>query len=50
VRYGPDDDAERETRAPYNTALRGLQVSLRAYERDSRQIREVRVKESFVPE
>jgi type II secretory pathway pseudopilin PulG len=50
TRYGPDDDAERETRAPYDTALRGLQVSLRAYERDSRQIREVRVKESFVPE
>lgn len=50
TRYGPDDDAERETRPPYDTALRGLQVSLRAYERDSRQIREVRVKESFVPE
>jgi hypothetical protein len=50
TRYGPDDDGERETRAPYDTALRGIQVSLRAYERDSRQIREVRVKESFVPE
>lgn len=50
TRYGPDDDGERETRPPYDTALRGLQVSLRAYERDSRQIREVRVKESFVPE
>ncbi|QDV79960.1 PilW family protein [Botrimarina mediterranea] len=48
--YGPDDFAERETRPPYDAALRGLQVSLRAYERDSRQIREVRVKESFVPE
>ncbi len=50
VLYGPDDFAERETRPPYDAALRGLQVSLRAYERDSRQIREVRVKESFVPE
>ncbi|WP_146443973.1 PilW family protein [Botrimarina colliarenosi] len=50
TRLGPDDYAERETRPPYDAPLRGLQVSLRAYERDSRQIREVRVKESFVPE
>lgn len=49
-RFGPDDDAERETRPPYDTALRGMQVTLRVYERDSRQIREVRVRESFVPE
>ncbi len=48
--FGPDDAAERETRPPYDTALRGMQVSLRVYERDSRQIREVRVRESFVPE
>lgn len=50
TRFGPDDYAERETRPPYDTALRGLQVTLRAYERDSRQIREVKVRESFVPE
>lgn len=50
TRNGPDDPAERETRPPYDTALRGVQVSLRAYERDSRQIREVKVRESFVPE
>lgn len=48
--YGPDDPAERETRPPYDTALRGVQVALRVYERDSRQIREVKVRESFVPE
>lgn len=48
--YGPDDYAERETRPPYDAALRGLQVTLRTYERDSRQIREVKVRESFVPE
>ncbi|MEO0529394.1 MAG: prepilin-type N-terminal cleavage/methylation domain-containing protein [Planctomycetota bacterium] len=48
--YGPDDYAERETRPPYDTALRGTQVTLRVYERDSRQIREVKVRESFVPE
>lgn len=50
TRFGPDDDAERETRPPYDTALRGMQASLRVYERDSRQIREVRVRESFIPE
>ena len=50
TRHGPDDYAERETRPPYDSALRGLQVTLRTYERDSRQIREVRVRESFVPE
>lgn len=50
VRFGPDDYDERETRPPYDSALRGLQVTLRVYERDSRQIREVRVRESFVPE
>lgn len=49
-RLGPDDYAERETRPPYDASLRGVQVTLRAYERDSRQIREVRVRESFVPE
>lgn len=48
--YGPDDPDERETRPPYDTALRGVQVALRVYERDSRQIREVKVRESFVPE
>ena len=46
----PTTYAERETRPPYDSALRGLQVTLRAYERDSRQIREVSVRESFVPE
>ncbi|QDT69793.1 hypothetical protein MalM25_27340 [Planctomycetes bacterium MalM25] len=50
TRYGPDDLAERETRPPYDSALRGMQVTLRAYERDSRQIREVNLRESFVPE
>lgn len=50
ARFGADDYAERETRPPYDSALRGMQVTLRAYERDSRQIREVNVRESFMPE
>ena len=47
---GIDDVGERETQPPYDRALRGLQVKIRVYERDSRQIRETTVKESFVPE
>ena len=48
--YGPDDAGERETRPPYASALRGMQVKLRAYERDSLQVIETTVRESFVPE
>ncbi|MGL4513740.1 MAG: PilW family protein [Lacipirellulaceae bacterium] len=49
-RAGPDDLSERETQPPYDTNLRGVQVTLRAYERDSRQVRQTSVIESFVPE
>ncbi|TWT43225.1 type II secretion system protein [Botrimarina hoheduenensis] len=47
---GPDDSGERETRPPYDASLRGVQVRVRVYERDSRQVRESIVRESFVPE
>ena len=47
---GVDDVSERETTPPYDRPLRGLQVKLRLYERDSRQIREVSVKQHFVPD
>jgi hypothetical protein len=50
LRYGVDDAGERETSPPYDVPLRGMQVRLRAYERDSRQVREVGVKQHFVPE
>jgi hypothetical protein len=50
VRLGPDDVGERETAPPYDKPLRGMQVVLRLYERDSRQIRQVSVNQSFVPE
>ena len=49
-RLGPDDVGERETVPPYDKPLRGLQVVLRLYERDSRQVRQVSVNQSFVPE
>jgi prepilin-type N-terminal cleavage/methylation domain-containing protein len=47
---GPDDVGERETAPPYDKPLRGVQVLLRLYERDSRQVRQVSVNQSFVPE
>lgn len=47
---GADDPGERETRPPYDRPLRGIQAQLRVYERDSRQVRETTVRESFVPE
>jgi hypothetical protein len=47
---GPDDAGERETAPPYDKPLRGLQAVLRLYERDSRQVRQVSVNQSFVPE
>ena len=50
VRLGVDDVGERETAPPYDKPLRGMQVLLRAYERDSRQIRQIRVNQHFMPE
>ncbi|MCC7473984.1 MAG: hypothetical protein IT425_01200, partial [Pirellulales bacterium] len=50
VRLGVDDVGERETTPPYDKPLRGVQVILRAYERDSRTIRQVRVNQHFMQE
>lgn len=50
TRLGVDDVGERETAPPYDKPLRGIQVLMRAYERDSRQIRQVRVNQHFMPE
>ncbi len=47
---GIDDVGERETAPPYDKPLRGAQVLVRAYERDSRAIRQVRVSQHFMPE
>lgn len=49
-RLGPDDVGERETTPPYDKPLRAVQVVLRLYETDSRQIRQTSVNQSFVPE
>jgi hypothetical protein len=40
---GPDDPGERETSPPYPYPLLGVQVKLRVYEPESRQIRETTV-------
>jgi hypothetical protein len=50
IRLGPDDVGERETAPPYDKPLRGAQVIVRAYERDSRAIRQIRVSQHFMPE
>lgn len=47
--FGVDDPGERETAPPYDAPLRGVRITLRGYEIDSRQIREVNVKQAFVP-
>lgn len=44
-----DDPLERETWPPYPLPLRGIQVKIRCFERDSRQIREVTVVQQFLP-
>ena len=47
---GVDDVGERETIPPYERPLRGVQIKLRAFERDSQQLREVTVGQHFLPE
>jgi len=47
---GVDDVSERETMPPYPIPLRGLQVRLRVYESDTRQVRQETIRVDFVPE
>jgi prepilin-type N-terminal cleavage/methylation domain-containing protein len=44
-----DDAAEFETRPPYPYPLRGIEVRLRCYEPESRQVRQVTIRHTFVP-
>jgi hypothetical protein len=44
-----DDPGEMETSAPYPAPLRGIQVKIRVFEPDSRQVREVTVVQDFLP-
>ena len=44
-----DDASEQITSSPYPVPLRGIQVKIRCYEPDSRQIREVTIENDFLP-
>jgi len=44
-----DDPTEMETSPPYPAPLRGIQIKIRCFEPDSRQIREVTVVQEFLP-
>lgn len=44
-----DDPGEMETSPPYPVPLRGIQIKIRVFEPDSRQIREVTVVQDFLP-
>ena len=45
-----DDAAEKLTSPPYPYPLRGIQVKIRVFEPDSRQVREVTVVQDFLPQ
>ena len=44
-----DDAGEMETAPPYPVPLRGIQIKIRTFEPDSRQVREVTVIQDFLP-
>ena len=44
-----DDDSEKLYPPPYPVPLRGIQVKIRVFEPDSRQVREVTVEHEFLP-
>jgi hypothetical protein len=45
-----DDIDEQEAPPPYPAPLRGIQVKIRVFEPDSKQIREVTIVQDFLPE
>ena len=45
-----DDDAEKTYPPPYPVPLRGIQVKIRVFEPDSKQVREVTVVQDFLPQ
>ncbi len=47
---GVDDADELRTSPPYPVPLRGIQVKIRVFEPDSRQVREVTVVQDFLPQ
>ncbi len=49
-RLGVDDMGERETVPAYDWPLRAVQVTIRAYEPDSRQVRQATVRQQMMPQ
>jgi len=47
---GVDDPNERETRPPYERPLRGIRITVRVYEPDTRQVRQISVIQNFASE
>lgn len=45
-----DDADEFLTSPPYPVPLRGIQVKIRVFEPDSRSVREVTIKQDFLPQ
>ncbi len=44
-----DDASEQLTSPPYPVPLRGIQVKIRCFEPDSKQVREVTIEQDFLP-
>ncbi len=44
-----DDQSESITQPPYPVALRGIQIKIRCFEPDSRQVREITIEHDFLP-
>jgi hypothetical protein len=47
---GVDDPTEQESPPPYRYPIRGIQVKIRAFEPDTKQIREVSLVHEFLQE
>ena len=44
-----DDANELITQPPYPVALRGIQITIRCFEPDSRQVRQITIEHDFLP-
>ena len=44
-----DDLSEYITSSPYPVPLRGIQITIRCYEPDSRQVRPITIEQDFLP-
>ena len=47
--FSVDDPAEKETTPPYGAPLRGIEVTIRIYDPDTRQVSQATLRSNFVP-